>query len=49
MAMMAFLIASFATIDILEIKFLISLSIISALSLIRQISNNNKISVKNGD
>ncbi len=49
MAMMAFLIASFATTDIIESQFLISLSIISALSLIRQISNNNKISIKNGD
>jgi uncharacterized membrane protein len=40
--MTIFLIASFSTDEVIESQFLMSLSIISGLSLIRQISNNNK-------
>jgi hypothetical protein len=42
------LMASFTTKDFIESQFLISLSIMSGLSLIRQISEHNKITVKDG-
>ena len=48
-AMVMLFIASFAAKDIIVSQFLISLSIIVGLNLMRQISNNNKITVKDGD
>jgi general stress protein CsbA len=48
LVMIISLTASFATKDVIESQFLISLSIMSGLSLIRQISDYNKITVKNG-
>ena len=47
--MVMLFIASFAAKDIIVSQFLISLSTIVGLNIIRQISNNNKTTVKNGN
>jgi hypothetical protein len=48
LVMIISLMASFITKDFIESQFLISLSIMSGLSLIRQISDHNEITIKNG-